>query len=69
MPYDVVNKPCTMSNGKRGNAVIYKVTDSGKKFVSCQVSEQVAYSVISKIEATEKASSLISDIINKMVVK
>ena len=55
MPYEVVKKPCTMSSGKQGQAVIYKLTDSGKEYVSCQTSEQVAYSVISQIEASEKA--------------
>lgn len=55
MPYEVVKKPCTMSSGKRGQAVIYKLTDSGKEYVSCQTSEQVAYSVIAQIEASEKA--------------
>jgi hypothetical protein len=66
MPYDVVKKPCTMSSGKRGNAVIYKLTDSGKEFVSCQINEEVAYSVVSKIETSEKVSSLIGNIANKI---
>jgi len=62
MPYEVVKKPCTMASGKTGQAVIYKLTDSGKEYVSCQVSEQVAYSVISQIEASEKAEKHLSRI-------
>lgn len=66
MPYDVVKKPCTMSSGKQGNAIIYKLTDGGREMVSCQIDEQTAYSVIAKIEASEKISNHIQQIALKV---
>lgn len=69
MPYDVVKKPCTMSDGKQGNAVIYKLTGDSREYVSCQVSEQVAYSVIARIEAGEKIDQRVNDISIKVHAK